>query len=187
MCDPVTLAVTALALTTLSAGASVYGQQQQKKMQEEANQKQHDSSMTAYRHNLANIEVQRNQMAADATQQVNGNNAASRAAQGHAQVAAGEAGVSGLSVDALLQDIAAEAGFDNTSVEENYLRNNTALNARRENVFNSTVSDINSLKPSMSPDYLGAGLRIAQAGTSSYGQVKRADAIKSGDRTGGGW
>lgn len=151
-------------------------------MQQQANQRQYENSMTAYRGNLANIEVQRNQMQADAAQKVNENNAASRAAQSTATVSAGEAGVSGVSVGALLRDLAGQAGYDNTNVEENYLRNNAALNAKRENAYTATASEINSLKTPVNPDYLGAGLRLGQAGLSAYGQYKQQDAIIRGSR-----
>ena len=187
MCEPTTIAIAGLALSAASTGAGLYAQNQQMKAQSRANQQQYENSMTAYRANLANVEVTRNQMAADASQKVNENNAASSAAQATAMVSAGEAGVAGLSVDALLRDLAGEAGYDNTNVEENYLRQNTALNSKRENLFNDTTSTINMLPAPQAPDYLGAAFRIGQAGMTAYGQYQRADAIKRGDKSGGGW
>lgn len=178
MCEP----VITLAIAAASAYASVDAQSKQAKAQDQANQVQFQNSMTAYRANLANIEVERNQRGADATQKINENNAASRAAQSHARVAAGEAGVAGLSVDALLRDLAGEAAYDNTNVEENYVRADMALNAKRENAYNVTASDINSLRTPVSPDYLGAGLRIANAGVSSYKSYQNSESIKRGER-----
>jgi hypothetical protein len=181
------MAIAALALTAASTGASLYTQNQQMHAQEDANQKQYDNTMTAYRTNLANIEVSRNQATADATQKLTENNAAGRAAQASATVAAGEGGISGTSVNSLLRDLAGRAAYDNTNVEENYLRQNQSLNAKRENVFNSTVSDINQLQTPQAPDYLGAAFRIGSAGLNAYGQTQKYEAIKRGDRTGGGW
>lgn len=173
MCEPTTIALAGLALSATTAGAGLYGQHQQGKAQAQANQTQYEGQMTAYRGNLANIEVTRGQLQADATDKVNANNAASRAAQATARTSAGESGISGVSVDALLRDLAGEAGFDNTSVEENYLRQSAALNVQRENVFNNTASGINSLKTPAAPDYVGAGLRVAQDGLNIYSQHKK--------------
>lgn len=180
MCEPTTIAWASFALTAASTGAGLYAQSQQAQAQSKAQWQQYENDMTAYRANLANVEVTRNQMAADATQKVNENNAASRAAQATARVSAGESGVSGLSVDALLRDLAGEAGYDNTNVEANYLRQNTALNAKRENIYNSTVSDINTMQTPQGPDYFGAGLRLANAGLDSYKYYRREDAILRG-------
>lgn len=182
MCNPAAIAYVGLAITAASAAAQIDAQNKNTKAQAQANQTQYEGQMTAYRSNLANIEVTRGQMESDVTQKVNENNAASRAAQATARVSAGEAGVSGLSVDALLRDLAGEAGYDNTNVEENYLRQNTALNAKRENAFNSTASAINTLTTPQAPDYIGAGLRVAQSGLSAYQDERRRDAIVRGVR-----
>lgn len=172
MCGPAAIPIAMLAITAVSSAASIQSQQSAQKSQDAYNQQQADNTMTAYRHNLANVEVQRTQARDDAVSQEQQNNKAGRSAVATATTAAGEAGVSGLSVDALLRDLAGQAGYDNTNVEENYLRQNTALNAQRENVYNNTVSQFSSLKPSQSPDYLSAGLRIGSAAAGAYGQTK---------------
>lgn len=181
MCGPA-IPLIGLAITAASTAYSVDAQQKQAKAQDQSNQVQFQNSMTAYRSNLASIEVQRNQMQEDATEKVNRNNAAGRAATAQARVAAGEAGVSGLSVDALLRDLAGEAAYDNTNVEENYLRNNVALNAKRENAYNMTASEINSLRTPVAPDYVGAGLRIADAGLNAYRGYQNSSSIQRGER-----
>jgi hypothetical protein len=174
-------------MAAAGTAAQVDSQNKQVKAQDRANETQYENSMTAYRHNLSNIETTRGQLQEDATQKVNENNAASRAAQATARVSSGEAGVAGLSVDALLRDLAGEARYDNTSVEQNYLRQNESLNSKRENAYNMNASDINGLRTPQAPDYAGAALRIGQAGMSAYGQTQRANAIQRGDKTGGGW
>lgn len=182
MCEPATIAMGAFALSALSTGASLYGQQQQAKAQGQANQRQYESDMTAYRGNLAANEVTRGQLQQQATEQINANNAAGRRAASTAATSAGESGVSGLSVEALLRDLEGQAGYDNTNVESNYLRQNTALNAERENIHNNTVSQINTLKTPTMPDYLGAGLRLGQAGLSSYSGYQQQQAIIAGKK-----
>lgn len=176
------IALAGLAISAASAYASVDAQEKQVKAQNQANIQQHQNSMTAYRSNLASIEVQRNQMHQDATEKINANNMKGRAAEAQARVAAGEAGVAGLSVDALLRDLAGEAAYDNTNIETNYLRQDTALNAKRENAYNLTASDINSLRTPVAPDYLGAGLRVADAGLTAYRGYQNSQSIQRGER-----
>ena len=180
MCEPATIAAISIGLSAVSTGAGLYAQNQQMHAQADANQTQYENQMTAYRANLANIEVTRNQMGEDATQKVNDNNAQARKATATATAAAGEAGVSGTSVDALLRDLAGQAGFDNTNVETNYLRQNTALNGQRENAFNQTASNINQLKTPTAPDYLGAGLRLGSSALGTYGNYQQQQAVLAG-------
>lgn len=182
MCEPATIAYMTLALAAASSAAQVSAQKQQVKAQDTANQQQYDNTMTAYRQNLANIEATRGQLAQDASEKINENNKAGRAAAATATVAGGEAGVAGLSVDALLRDLRGEAAYDNTNVEANYLRSNASLNAQRENVNNTTTSDINSLRSAPMPDYLGAGLRIGQAGLGAYAGYQQQQAILKGQK-----
>jgi hypothetical protein len=180
MCEPVTAAWTAMSLgsklalgmSALGTATSLGGQHQQMKATQQANQQQYDNSMTAYRHNLANIEVERGYAQAEATEKLNQNNATARRAVSTASASAGESGVSGLSVDALLRDIYGQAGYDNTNVEANYLRQGTALNARRENAHTSTSSAINSLPRPMSPNYLGEGLKLGMQAATAYEKYK---------------
>lgn len=182
MCEPATIAMAAFALTAASTGASLYAQNQQAKAQESANRTQYENSMTAYRANLANTEATRNQLQQDVTEQVNMNNRAGRKAAATATTAAGESGVSGTSVDALLRDLRGQAGQDNANAETNYLRQDAALNAKRENIFNGTASDINSLRTPTMPDYLGATLRLGSAGLGAYSGYQRDQAILAGKK-----
>ena len=99
------------------------------------------------------------------------NNAAARRDISRATVSAGESGISGLSVDSLLAELGGAAGSANTSAEVNYLRKDAALEQDRSNIYTTktnnwaqTASAINSLKTPTQPDYIGAGLRIANAG-----------------------
>lgn len=159
MCEPTTMMVLSIA----SSAASVYAQQQQQSAQEQANQRQYDNQMMAMRYNQANsnfTRVQENENLA--TQKVT-NDAAARRATATAVTRAGEGGVAGLSVDALLADINARAGMDNTTAEVNYLRRDRAIQADAYNNWANTASAINKLETPKAPDYLGAALKIGGA------------------------
>ena len=160
MCE-VTTAL--LALTTASAAADVYSQQQQAKAQNAYNEQQAKNTMEAFRANLAQTNLMQSQEQAAATQKINENNRAAEAAKAKALVSAGESGISGLSVDALLADLSGEQSRYNESVNQNYENASMAIDNQRKNVQINAASQINQLKTPQSPDYFGAALRIGQA------------------------
>lgn len=178
MCDPVSIAAASFALTTVSTVSNVIAQQQQARAQADAQNKYNrqieQNQLIARNQNLAGLEMERKYAFQDATEQINQNTLAARRAQATARVSAGEAGLSGLSVDSLLRDLAGQAGYDNATATENYLRQDANINFRRENAQNEAVSAVNSVRQPViqRPDYLGAALRIGTAGVNAYGDYK---------------
>lgn len=178
MCTPMSLAVAAVAMTAASSVSSVIAQQQQAQetadAQNKYNRQIEQNQLIARNQNLAGLEMERKTAFQDATEQINQNTLAARKAEATARVSAGEAGLSGLSVDSLLRDLAGQAGYDNATATENYLRQNTNINFRRENAQNEAVSAVNSVRqPTIQrPDYLGAALRIGQSGANAYAYYK---------------
>lgn len=160
MCEPATAM---LVLSAASTAAGLYGQQQQAKAQNTYNDQQAKNTMEAYRANLAQTSLMQSQEQAAATQKITENNRAAEAAKAKALVSAGESGISGLSVDALLADLSGEQARYNESVNQNYQNASTAIDNQRTNAQANAASQINSLKTPQSPDYLGASLRIGQA------------------------
>lgn len=160
MCEPTTAL---LVLTAASTAAGVYGQQQQVKAQNAYNDQQAKNTMEAYRANLAQTNLMQSQEQAAASQKINENNRAAEAAKAKALVSAGESGISGLSVDALLADLSGEQARYNESVNQNYENASMAIDNQRKNVQINAASQINQLKTPQAPDYLGAALRIGQA------------------------
>ena len=160
MCEPATAM---LVLSVASTAAGLYGQQQQAKAQNAYNEQQAKNTMEAYRANIAQTNLMQSQEQAAATQKINENNRAAEAAKAKALVSAGESGISGLSVDALLADLSGEQARYNESVNQNYQNASMAIDNQRTNAQVNAASQINSLKTPQSPDYLGAGLRIGQA------------------------
>lgn len=159
MCEPTTMMVLSIA----STAASVYSQQQAQSAQERSNQRQYENQMMAMRYNQANSNFTRVQENENLATQKVLNDAAARRATATAATRAGEGGVAGLSVDALLADINARAGMDNTTAEVNYLRRDRAIQADAYNNWANTASAINKLETPKAPDYLGAALKIGGA------------------------
>jgi hypothetical protein len=163
MCEITTALAIGTAISAASAGAQLIAQQQAASAQGVANQRTYDSQMQALRVNQANSNFARAQESENLADQRFTNDMAAVRAQSTARTAAGEAGVTGLSVDALLADLAGRAGRDNVNAETNYLRRDAALQADAFNNYSTAANNINKLTTPQNPDYLGAALRIGSA------------------------
>jgi hypothetical protein len=181
MCEPTTM----LALSIASSAAGLYSQQQAMQAQAASNKAQYDNQMTAFRYNQANNQLSRVQEAENLAQQRVTNNSAAVRAMSTARVSAGESGVSGLSVDALLADLAGRAGVDNTTAETNYLRRDRAIQADQMNNWAGTASAINRLETPKTPDYLGAALKIG--GSIQDYRASNPGTTRAGPVAGYGW
>jgi len=161
MCELTTILAIA---SVASAASSVVAQGQAADAQAATNQRQYENTMKAYRENVNQTNLMQQQEREGSLQKVEDNNMKARAAQSTATVAAGESGISGLSVDALMGDLSFDQNRYNSSVQTNFDRAEGAIRNQRENVYTSAASQINGLQTPAAPDYLGAGLKIAQAG-----------------------
>ena len=165
MCDPASASYAMLALTAASTASQVAAQQSAADSQNTYNRVQTNNLLIARSQNANQVGLERQQAGEAASQKINENNQALRSAQSSV-VAQG--GPSGLSVDALLSDMATKGSGYNQSVTNNLQSTNLALDNQLQNVNNSAASAINQLKTPNPVDYLGAGLRIG----SSYMQTK---------------
>lgn len=177
MCEPTTIAMATLAIAAASTAATVDAQNKAASAQSKANQQNYDSQMIAYNANIANANLMKTQEATSTSQKMIENNSQARRDIAKATVASGEAGVSGVSVNALLAELGGKAGQANANAEVNYLARDRAIEMDRMNAWSGTASNINSLKTPVGADYIGAGLKIADAGL-SYGN--RMNNIKAG-------
>lgn len=159
MCEPTTL----MALQIASSVAGLAAQQTAVSNQDRANRQNYENQMTAYRFNTANANATKVQEAENLAAKKIDINAETRRKQATAAVAAGEAGVMGLSVDGLLASIGADGGRAISNAETNYLRADRAIETDKMNIWSGTASNIGQMKTPENPDYLGAGLKIATA------------------------
>lgn len=160
MCDPMTAM---LVITAVTSAATVDAQQKQANAQEQTNQRQYENSLKAMAANVNQTNAEHMQQREASMQKLEENNMAARSAAATAQTAAGENGVSGLSVDALMADLGTKQQRYNSSVDTNYQNIESAINSQRENIGINAASQVNSLKTPAMPDYASAGLRIADA------------------------
>jgi hypothetical protein len=174
MCDP---ASATLAIAVVSAAAAADQQNKMAAAQTKSNQQTYDSQMTAYNFNLANANNRKITEASDAASRKFDTTIKSQADLARARTATGQAGISGLSVEALLADLSSAAGRANVNTEVNYLRRDQALEVDKMNMWSGAANSINSLKTPMGADYISAGLKIADAGATyadKYQQGKTA-------------
>lgn len=165
MCEPTTILAIASVASTV---ASVSAQSQAANAQARTNQRQYENTMKARAANLNQTNMMQQQEREGSMQKVEQNNMAARAAQATATTTAGENGVSGLSVDALMSDLGTKQNRFNSSVVTNYDGATMAIANQRENVDINAASQINALKTPAMPDYFGAALRIGNAAYRGY-------------------
>ena len=150
-------------LQIISSVAGVVGQMQAQSAQEEANQRQYENTMKARAANINQTNLMQQQEREAAMQKLDENNMAARAARSTATTSAGDNGISGVSVDALISDLGSKQKRFNSSVSTNYDLASQGIAIQRENVDINAASQINSLKTPAMPDYFGAALRIGKS------------------------
>ena len=165
--------VTAVALGLASAGAQVHGQRQQAKTQAKVQKNASAAERERYLREVSSMRVQQGQEEVAAAQRIQESTRKAREARATARVSAGEAGVAGLSVDALINDLTREEANYNFATQQQLKMNDVGRSMQLENAglgFTNNMLRIN--KPIEQPDYLGAALSGAQTGMSTYSTLK---------------
>ena len=170
MCEPTTIA---LALGAAQAGTTVIGQQQQAKTQAEAQRRASAAERQRYLHEVSSMRMQQQQEQVAAAKQIQESIRKTREAKSTAFVAAGERGVSGISVSAVLREMDNQLARDKFNTAQQLQMNdvNRQLQLRDAGLgFTNNMLRIN--KPIEQPNYLGAALSGAQTGLSTYSAIK---------------
>jgi len=186
MCDPVTLG-TALGASSASAAAvgtaaymgiassalQIRGQQIQAKTQRRVQENASKVERQRYLNEVSSLRTQQSQEQLALAQKLQSNKRAAMEAQSTARVSALEAGVAGISVDALKQDLSRKEALYNQSVSTQ----SKMLDVRRELAlrdsglgFTNNMLRIN--RPIEEVDYAGALVGGAKTGLSTYGTLK---------------
>jgi hypothetical protein len=96
-----------------------------------------------------------------------------RAARATNTVAAGESGVSGITIDALARDFTSREQRFNDRVDKQTDWTVSALEADKRGQSYEALNRINSEPRARKPSFVGAGLRIASAGVDAYSGHKK--------------
>ena len=171
MCEPVTIGMTLLAAAT--AYAQTEAQKQQADAQEKSNTAQYQTTMATYANNNAQSNLQGQQLREQTMQKLAENNINAQKGIGKATAASGVTGVGGNSVGALLGDLEGAQSRYNNSVTTNYDNGVSSIENQRQNSWASAASTINGLKTPTQPDYMSAGLKIANQGLSTYSSMSK--------------
>ncbi len=89
------------------------------------------------------------------------------------QVAAGEAGISGLSLEHLMRDIQGRSDRYNDRVDENRDWAVTQLQMEKKGQGYQTLDRINSVQKAVKPSYASVGLRILGSGVDAMTSYKK--------------
>lgn len=136
--------------------------------QSQINEQHAASIREAQRLNYDQLASMNEQSRASAEQQIMENDKEALQMTERARAAAGEAGVSGLSVDALLRDMYGKQARFTDSVNVNLENQQQQIDFERRNVTVSAQSQLNSIAPVERPNYIGAALKTGDGIFGAY-------------------
>lgn len=169
MCEPTSLTMAALAIA--GTGASVYSQHEQSKATNAAFKQNQRNALVA-QNDAYTAQATRANQERDAAGQSSVRNALDAArARATANVAAGESGLSGITVDSLINDITAQEG---TNAEDIAANQSFAADQRARDaagIRSSTVDRIHSAPKGNFNPIIGL-LQIGASGGSAYASAK---------------
>ena len=169
------MTIAAITLGAAQAGMSYMGQQQQAEAQEKsqrnatiAEQQRHLSEMSASR-------LRERQEKIAAAQRIQQSTTKAREARATARVSAGESGVAGLSVDALINDMTRKEAEFSFSVQQQMQFANMNRQLGFEDGANRSHMNLLSInKPINQPNLLGSVIEGASTGLSAYSAMSSA-------------
>jgi len=162
-----------ISLGVASAGLQIRGQQIQAKTQEKLQSNASKVERQRYLNEVSSLRTQQAQEQVAMAQKLQSNKTRAREARATARVSAGEAGVAGLSVNALMNDLTRKEAMYNNSVNTQA----QMLDVRREiSLRDSGLGFTNNMlrinRPIEEVNYAGALVSGAQAGLSTYGALQ---------------
>lgn len=167
--DPMSMFLISSAFTAANTVTDVMAQQENARIQTENNEVQAESIREATVANYDQLHLMSQQEKASAEQQIRENDVDALQATERAAVAAGEAGVTGLSVDALLRDMYGKQAKFTDNVNQNLENTNQQLEFEKKNTTRGSQSQLNQMTPVERPNYMGAALK---GGSGIFGAYK---------------
>ena len=170
MCSP-----TQGAMSGLQLGSSYMAAKGQAEMQELSNEFAEDSAKLAYQTDK-NILIRRRQEEGEAFAQANfDRQRRAMELQAQANVSAGEAGVSGISVDRITRDIDRQSGEVGQRAKKSYENRLAAVDDQQTRAINTMMGRMANLPPVVQPNLLATAITtaapyVASADTSALDQ-----------------
>lgn len=172
MCNP--LALIPLALGVAQTGMEFLGAQQQAKQHNamvRENQRAANANLVQEYADIQTRQIQEEDAAAVQKQDVARE---ARAARATTMAAAGEAGVSGLSIDALVADVYGKEATAKDRISQNSGFTTQNLTAELKGVKAKAQDRINSMPWATGPSPFAAALKIGGIGLDSYSRYKKS-------------
>ena len=169
MCTPLISAAVGVAQTA----SSIAGQKQEARMQEQVQRTASQQENQRYLAEVAAMRTQQQQEMIARAQRIQEASRKAMDARATARVSAGESGVSGLSIDALLGDLTRKESEYTFSEQRQAEMLDVSRDIQLSEAgigFNRNMLRIN--KPIEQPDYLGSALGGIQSGLSTYSSLK---------------
>jgi hypothetical protein len=179
MCNPA-----ALVALTIAQGVTQYmGQAQAAKAQQSANNASAALITQNQKLQIQSLQNREEEDAAKAGQQAFESQRAARERAATARVSAGEAGVSGLSIDALMGDYSRQSGENTINILTNLDYAQRQRQLERESIGITSKSQINQLPQVQSPSLLGSALETGANAAFTYYKTKPQDTSTLSDGT----
>lgn len=180
MCDPTMMAITSFGMQ--AGGALMDHQQgvQNARMQNAMYEQNRLNALHAMRMDSQQTQLRMQQEGITAGEAVFENHLQTKQNIGTANVASGEAGVTGISVARLMDNIRAVGGRETINIMTNREWNVGQLNNQLHGIRDNTIGRISSVARGVKPSALATALRIGQAGLSAHGQYKEAKTREAG-------
>ncbi|ARS72230.1 hypothetical protein SMRU11_35930 [Sinorhizobium meliloti RU11/001] len=174
MClDPISLAVGQFAMSAASSVMGFQAQEQQYETQQQVYENNRIAANRAAVNTMASTQnriLQEQAAASDEAQKLNIESAKGRAT---ASVAAGEAGVAGLSVDALIADYYGQQGRFERTLDNNLQMQTSYLRSEMDATTAQAEGRINSVDQGTPPSFADAALRVLGGGLDAFTGYKR--------------
>lgn len=173
MCDPVTIAVASFGIGAVQTGMSYISANQAAQQQNDMvreNQKAANANLVREYADVQRRQIQEEDAAAVQKQDVSRE---ARAARATTMAAAGEAGVAGLSVDALLADVYGKEATAKDRIDQNTGFTTENLTREMDGLKAKAKDRINSMPWATGPSPFAAALKIGGLGLNSYSNYQK--------------
>lgn len=193
MCEPASMSAAtmfylSMATTAATTLVSMQGQKQAVEAQQQADAYNRENMRVEANNSFNLSTTQENlrllQTGEDTAEKKFNNALEAKKARSTARVSAGEAGVSGISVDALMADFSASEGRYNDALQHNF-ENEVVQSSFNMKGYDATrrsrIASASKAKAYEQPNYLGAALRIGGGALDSYGRYLAPDKRARGE------
>lgn len=167
------LAVAQFAMSAVGSVVGYMGQQQQYEAQKQQYENNRIEANRAAVDNYASTQNRMLQEQKAASQELQNLNVDAMKGRATAETAAGEAGVTGLSVDALVADYYGQEGRYERTLDNNLQMQSDYLQGEMTATSHQTAGRINSVSQGQKPSFLDAGVRILGGAVDAFGSYQR--------------